>query len=485
MSDKISEENEGREENFAEMFESYSRRTNEDIRVGDKINGQIISIGKESVFIDTGSKIDGVVDKEELLDEKGQLAYKQGDVLDLYVVSNDGNEIRLSRALSGIGGLDLLREAFQNKIPVEGKVKETCKGGFNVQVLQRRAFCPISQIDLRYVENENEYVGQTFEFLVTQLEERGKNIVLSRRELLRRELEKSRKEFLEKLSVGQELEGKVTKLMPYGAFVEIFPGTEGMVHLSELSWSRVEKPEEVLKEGDMIRAKVIAMEQEEPSDKMKISLSLKQITGDPWETEAGKFQGGDKVKGRVTRCAKFGAFVEISPGVEGLVHLSEMSYRKRVLKPEEVVRPGDTVAVLIKEVDLANKRISLSIKDAEGDPWVDVQERYRVGQFVMGTVEKKEKFGYFVTLEPGITGLLPASKIRKSHSSAAIEKLKEGDGVAVLIEQISPADRKITLTPGDSKEESDWQKFATKEEDSVSPLGAKLQEAFRKRQEVD
>ena len=472
------DENNGEEESFADLLESYSPRMNEDIQVGDKITGEIISIGSDTVFVDTGTKIDGLVEKDELLDDRGELPYKEGDTLDLYVVSYNGSEIRLSRALSGIGGLAVLEDAFEKGIPVEGKVKGQIKGGFHVDIMKKRAFCPISQIDLRFVENPDDYVGETYQFLITQFEEDDKNIVISRRKLLNREQEKARKEFLRNIAAGDQLEGRITKLMPYGAFVELFPGLEGMIHLSELSWSRVEKPDDVLKVGDVIQVKLISIEKGEKPDQFKIALSIKQVTGDPWESVHEKFHEGDKVTGKVTRCTNFGVFVEIAPGIEGLVHISEMSYKKRILKPEDEVKPGETVPIVVKEIDAVKRRISLSIRDAEGDPWMDVQEKYLVGQVVEGSIEKKEKFGYFVVLQPGITGLLPKSEIKKSYQPALIEKLRQGDAITVIINEIKPDERKITLIPGDSRDEDDWRSFRKSTKKSLSSLGEKLEQAL-------
>ncbi len=467
------------EKTFSELFESYSAGMNEDIQVGDKIRGEIISVGMDTVFVNTGTKIDGAVEKAELLDDKGELSYNKGDTIELYVVSMDENEIRLSKAISGIGGLNLLQDAFHNKIPVEGRVKEQCKGGFNVEVLQRRAFCPISQMELKFIETPGDYVGKVFQFMITQFEEQGKNIVVSRRELLSKEQEKTRKENLEKFSVGSVLEGKVLNLKPYGAFVELFPGIEGMVHISEVSWSRVGHPEEVLKLNDLIKVKVTEIGQGNKPNQLKIALSIKQVTGDPWDTSEEKFNIGDKIKGKVTRCMDFGAFVEIAPGIEGLVHISEMSYKKRVLKPEDIVQAGETIDVMIKEIDSEKRRISLSIRDAEGDPWVGVQERYKIGQAVEGTIEKKEKFGFFIILEPGVTGLLPKSKISKFHKPGLIEKLREGDAITIIIEEIKPGERRITLGTGDSADEDNWQKYTKGDKKGgLGSLGEKLQQAL-------
>lgn len=465
-------------ESFADLLDSYNSGMSEDVRIGDKVKGEIISIGMDTVFVNTGTKIDGAVDKSELVDENGELTCNIGDILELYIVSFNENEIRLSKALSGVGGLNILQEAFENAVPVEGKVKEKCKGGFYVEMFQRRAFCPISQMDVRFVEAPDDYVGGVHQFLITRFEENGKNIVISRRELLEREQKAAGKKFMENVTVDSVLEGKVSNVMPYGAFVALFPGIEGMVHVSEMSWSRVEKPDDMLKKGDTVTVKVTGMEPGKKPDQLKISLSMKQVTGDPWESDDIQFHAGDKIKGKVTKCASFGAFVEIAPGIEGLVHISEMSYKKRILKPEEVVQEGETVDVLVKEIDTEKRRISLSIKEAEGDPWIGIKEKYSVGQSVKGTIEKKEKFGYFITLEPGITGLLPKSKISKSQKPSLIERLKEGDPITVTVQEIHPNNRKITLGPGDAGDEDNWKKYTKGSRSSLGSLGEKLQQAL-------
>jgi small subunit ribosomal protein S1 len=480
MSDDVKTDDNGeeKEESFAALLDAYSPGMEADISIGDKIRGKIISIGKDSVFVDTGTKIDGVVDKVELIDKDQQLEIEEGDMLELYVVGLTDDEIRLSKAVSGIGGFQMLKEAYEKAVPVEGKISETCKGGFRVEVLQRTAFCPISQVDINYVEEPAEFVGKTLNFLIITFEEKGKNIVLSRRALLEQEQEKSRKAFYETLSLDSVLEGEVTRQMPYGIFVKLSDGVEGMVHVSELGWSKVTKPDEAVKVGETVRVKVIGIEPDKKPGMLKISLSTKQLTEDPWDSADQHFHAGDKILGNVTRCAAFGAFVEVAPGIEGLVHISEMSYTKRVLKPEDIVSAGQTVSVLIKEVDMEKRRLSLSIRDAEGDPWVAVAEKYAIGQTLQGMLEKKEKFGYFVNLEPGITGLLPKSKIARSGKTSELEKLKEGDPIPVVVEAINSGERKITLAPGNTEDERDWQTFAADSGASMGSLGEKLQQAM-------
>lgn len=379
------------EPNFAELLNSYSSTGTTDLRIGSKVRGKIISISHDTIFVDIGSKIDGIVERAELLDENKQMNYNEGDIVELYVVELEEDEIRLSKALSGTGNFMLLKEAFENAVPVEGKILETCKGGLRVEVMGRKAFCPASQIDISFVENLEDYVGQTYQFLISKVDARDKNVVISRRALLNQELEKSKSQFYAGLQIDSIMDGRVTKIMPYGVFVEIYPGVDGLVHVSELSWARVQDPQTAVSIGDSVQVKVIEIEKRDASDEVKISLSIKQISDDPW----------------------------------------------------------------------------LSIND-----------RFKAGQIIEGVIERKEKFGFFVTLAPGITGLLPKSKIRQSPQSGMLDKLKEGSAIPVVITEILPHDRKMTLAPGESGDEQDWQQFTKKDPPSLGALGEKLQQAL-------
>ncbi len=487
MSEEFKERNgvENGEESFAELFEQYSDGGGDDLNVGDKVSGKVIQVGETTVFVDTGTKLDGVVEKEELLDEDGNCTVADGDTVELYVVGKDSGGIKLSKAISGIGGLAMLEEAQAGGLPVEGKVESTCKGGFNVTVLQRRAFCPVSQIDARFVENPEEYVGETLEFLITKLEQRGRNIVVSRRALIERESAESAASFEEEAKVGDVVEGTITRLAAFGAFVEIMPGLDGLVHISQISHGRIGHPEEAVTVGQKVQAKIIKIDRDDKG-RLKISLSMKELAQDPWDTISSDFSEGDRVTGKVVRLADFGAFVEIAPGVDGLVHVSEMSYTQRVHKPADFVSEGQEVAVKIKSIDPIKRRISLSMKDAEGDPWMDVADKYQAGQKVTGTVEKQEQFGIFIQLEPGVTGLLPKSVIARSENPAPFEKLHPGDEVEIVIGEVKAADRRISLTTGDAQGAEDWKQFAP-EKRSAAPkggmglLGTALQEAFDKK----
>ncbi len=470
------------EQSFAELFEASYAGQGEPLNVGDKISARIISIGAESVYFDTGTKVDGVAEKKELLDAEGNFPHKEGDSIDLYVVSKTRSEIALSKALSGAGGFEMLQNAKDAGLPVDGRVKETCKGGFSVEIMGRRAICPVSQIDARFVEDTEAYVGNTYPFLISKLEERGRNIVVTRRALIERERQAATEEFLSAIKPGEEVEGTVVRLTDFGAFVELTPGLEGMVHVSELGFTRVSKPDEAVSVGDKIRVKVLGVEPGKKPGQMKISLSRKQTMSDPWADIAGKLKDGDKVTGKVVRLADFGAFVELLPGVDGLIHVSEMSYTKRINKPSELLKPGDEVSVVIKEIDVLKRRISLSLKDAEGDPWLEAASKYVAGTQVTGTVEKRETFGIFVTLEPGITALLPKSRMAVAVDPKQFDKLQRGDSVTLVVEDLRAGERRIALSPlevragsqnegGGGRENSDWKSYAKPAKPAEKPMG--------------
>ncbi len=472
------------QESFADLLDLYGSGISDDIHTGDRIEGRIISIGEKTVYIDTGAKSDGVVDKDELIDDQGNFPYKEGDIVTLFVVSLTESEIILSKAISGACSVSMLEDASRSRTPVEGRVIDVIKGGFNVNIMGKRAFCPISQIDIRFVENPEEYIGKVFNFIITRFSEGGKNIVVSRRDLLEAELNQKRRDFFEKAAEGDILKGRVTKLMPYGAFIEIIPGVEGMAHISELSWSRLEKPGEAVNVDDIVNVKIIGIEKQKDSDIPKLSLSLKQASSDPWDIAGDSIHVGEQLSGKVVRLAPFGAFVELFPGIDGLVHLSEMSYTKRVLKAEDVVSQGDTVQVVVKSVDPDKKRISLSMKDAHGDPWAGASEKYKPGILIEGQVEKKEKFGLFVQIEPGIIGLLPASLIDKSSNSAMFNSLKPGDKVRGMVEKIDEDQRRITIAPSDLKDGDDWKTFtdsSKSDNNYIGAMGSILMDAMKKK----
>ncbi len=429
-------------EDFAALFEAQAASAVR-LQAGQKVTGTVIDITGDSVFVDVGIKVDGIMERKDVLDAEGQETVKVGDTLEAWVVSVKAHEIRLSRSMSG-SGVAALEDARDSGIPVDGKVTATCKGGFTVEVLGKRAFCPGSQMDIAQADAES-VVGSTLQFVVTKVESYGRNIVVSRRALLERERKEALGKVLEQVKPGDVVEGKITRLAPFGAFMEIAPAVEGMIHISELSWTRVAKPEDAVAVGDTVQAKILNIA-EDSKGNTRISLSCKQASGDPWADVESKLAAGSVVEGRVVRLTPFGAFVEVLPGIEGLVHISEMSWTKRVVKPEDVMHVGDTISVKVKEVSLDKHRVSLSLRDAEGDPWANVAASFPVGSVVTGTVESQSKFGVFVTLAPSITGLLPMGIIKNSKK-ADLTKLEKGDTVTLMIQNVDVAARRISLAP--------------------------------------
>ena len=347
---------------FAQLFETSLGAVGKKLNVGDKIRAEVLTVGKEELFVSTGTINDGVVMRNDL----GELKPKAGDFLDLYVTNVKGSQISLSPSPTSKNLSDDLEDAFDMMVPVEGRVTEAVNGGFRIDVLGKTAFCPMSQIDSRRVDDPTSYIGKKFEFMVTQFDRKGRNIVVSRRKLLDEQKEANLTAFTEDNKPGDMVKGTVTRLESFGAFVEIAAGLDGLVHISQIAWSRLSHPSEALKIGQEVSAKILKIE-EGLNGRMNISLSIKEATPAPWESLPSNIREGEVIEGRVTRIMKFGAFVEVAPGIEGLVPLSEMSLTKRVVRAEEVVKEGERVKVRIKEVRIDDQKLLLSIKDADED----------------------------------------------------------------------------------------------------------------------
>lgn len=477
----------GTMENFEEMLEAYTG-ADKPLTVGDKVSGTIIGISGDSLFVDIGAKIDGLADRSEFLNEEGELSLAEGDSIELYVTAVKPHEIHLSKHVSGPAGAAILEEAFNTSLPVEGKVLATRKGGFDVEVSKRRVFCPVSQIDTRFVENAEEYVGSTYSFLIIKFEQRGRNIVVSRRALLEKEQQAARDEFLKTVKEGDLLDATITRLANFGAFAELAEGVEGLIHISELSWSRISQADEAVSVGDKLRVKLLKVDTDKKGQ-LRISLSAKQVEENPWNRVASELKEGEVREGKVVRLTPFGAFVEVLPGIDGLVHLSEMSYTKRVHKAEDVVAVGDTVSVKVKAIDLGARRVSLSIRDAAGDPWADVEANYPAGTELEGTVESSSEFGLFINIAPGVTGLMPKSMMAKAAKEANLDAVKPGDKIEVTVSQLRAAERKITLAPKGASvsEDNSWkahrktQPAKSEPKGNFGSLGSLLQDALNKK----
>ncbi|HEX5058933.1 MAG TPA: 30S ribosomal protein S1 [Kofleriaceae bacterium] len=347
------------DEDFAAMFAESERDKPKAKRpkIGDVIKGKVISIGKEAVFVDLGGKAEGQLEKNQVSDKDGKLLVKVGDVIEARIVSDTGGVLMLrTKVTRGPEARAELQQAFELGIPVEGTVTEVIKGGVSVDVAGVRGFCPASQVDNRFVEDLATYVGQKLTFKITRYEPR--NLVLSRRALVEEAQEKLATETRKKLAPGAVLRGKVVGFKPFGAFVDL-GGIEGMLHVSELGFARVEKPEDVLSLGQELDVAVLKIEPGEKGD--RISLSLKALANDPWRDATASLGEGARVKGTITRLQPFGAFVEIAPGVEGLVHISELGAGRRINHPKEVVSIGQQVEATVLAVDHDKRRLSLSL----------------------------------------------------------------------------------------------------------------------------
>lgn len=438
------------------------------LQPGQKVSGTVIAIGAENVFIDVGLKQDGVLDRAEILDADGNEKVAQGDTVEAWVTGISPQGISLSRSMTG-SGVAALEEAKDAGIPVEGRIKGACKGGYEVEVMGKAAFCPGSQME--NLGPDEDPAGRQMQFLITRIENHGRNIVVSRRALLEREKKENLDKLLSSINIGDIVEGKVSRLAPYGAFVELAPQVEGLIHISELGWSRVSSPDEVVTGGDPVRVKIVDIVKDDKGQ-MRISLSAKQATGDPWLEVENRFKPGDIVTGVVRRLAPFGAFVEIAPGIEGLAHISELSWERRIAKPEDLLAPGDSVSVKIKEISPETRKLSLSMRDAAGDPWEALGEEFVSGARMKGTVESRSQHGVFVKLAPGIIGLLPQAVLAR-NSGVKLPGLNPGEAIEVVIKNVDPAARRISLQLPDAADGGEERDESWRKHQSVSaPEGA-------------
>jgi small subunit ribosomal protein S1 len=381
-------------------FEQSSPERKDDPAVGKRVSGKVVSIRDESVFVDLGTKSEGVIEAAQLRDSEGKLTVQVGDKVDATVASVDSESgllVLKKRVGGGRGHQEVateLRQAFQYGMPVEGMVSGINKGGAEVQVYGMRAFCPLSQLDLRYVENPQQFIGQRLKFRINRIEEGSRNrrpdIVLSRRALLEEEAQAKAAELRARLQVGAVVRGKVTSITSYGAFLDL-GGLEGLLHVSEIGFSRLTDPKEALTVGQELEVQVIKIEKGKDEKRPeRISLSRKALERDPWRDAADRFPEGSVVPGRVVRLESFGAFVELAPGLEGLVHVSELGAGRRVNHAREVVQVGQDVQVRVLGVDRSKRRISLSMALGSG---TDDHDEEPPPQETAGAASQPTSFG--------------------------------------------------------------------------------------------
>lgn len=408
---------------------------------GAIVTGTIIEKNQAGIFVDLNYKSDGIVPTEEFDGEEDN--FNVGDELRVYVKKiDDGHgQLLLSyKRAKELGAWDEINEAFTSKVPMEATIKERIKGGYNVDIKGVRAFLPQSQ--LSHGKNSKESIGQTFLMMVTEYDRRRKNVVVSERALLDKARDKKKAEIFAEYKVDDLIKGTVSRIVEYGAFVDLGDGVEGLIHRNDLSWSVISNPREVVQPGEELEPKILKMDEE----KGKISLGLKQKKENPWETVDDRYRVGQKYPGKVKNLMDFGAFVELEEGIEGLVHISDLSWARNIKHPKEVVTTNDSIEVVVKEIDKERKRISLSYKDVLPHPWDDIDQRYKIGDIVNGKVNNMTDFGAFVEIEQGIEGLLHISDMdwvkKINHPREILEK---GQEINVKILNIDMGNHRLSL----------------------------------------
>ena len=425
------------EEDFAALFESTVAGRDKRIQQDSKISGTIVSLSDEWVFVDIGGKSEGVIARAEFVDEKGPLEIKPGDPVTAYVVSARDGEIRLSVKMTAAASEEAIRDAFRSGVPVEGLVTEERKGGFSVSLLGKQAFCPYSQMDLQHAGNPSDYIGSRFTFRISEYSERGRNIVISRRDILEEERARDVAELKKRLKPGDTVNGIVRVLAQFGAFVDI-GGVDGLIPMSELAWHRVSDASEILSQGDSVKVQVMNLDWENK----RISLSLKRTLEDPWDSATERYSEETLVSGTVTKLMNFGAFVELEPGIEGLIHVSNLGMGRRINHPKEVLSPGDQVDVRVLTIDKEAKRIGLELVVAGMESEPELTE----GTVVSGVVDSIKDYGLFVSLPGRKTGLLHVSEIGDGKTGDLRKRFEVGSSIDVQVLSIDAETKKIALS---------------------------------------
>jgi small subunit ribosomal protein S1 len=444
------------------MFEASIQATHVD--QGQTIEGTIVAIGPEVAFVNIGGKGEAVIDIAELKNDEGALEVAVGDRIQATVVSTEGG-LTLSRRLAlGAATQRQLEDAFHTGLPVEGKVERAVKGGYEVRIARQRGFCPFSQIDtLRTDPAEHE--GRVYEFRIIEYREGGKNLVVSRRVLLEEAQRASAAELRRSIVAGAVMTGRVTSVREFGAFVDLGAGVQGLLHISEMGWSRVSDASQVVTPGQEITVKVLRVD----DDTQKIALGLKQLTADPWSTAEATFEVGQVRTGRVTRLAEFGAFVELEPGIEGLAHVSTFEPTGHSKGWARSIAVGMTAAFEILSIDLEKKRIGVALvpegSTRAGGTTTSVSEIVP-GARLRGKVERHEKFGVFVFLAPGRTGLIPSSETGVAKEADLAKAFPVGADVEVVVLEVDSASRRIRLSAKavlDAHEADEVREYAERE----------------------
>ncbi len=423
---------------------------------GEVITGTVIKVTESTVIIDVGFKSEGVIPLDEFRDENGAITVKVGDKVDVLLESTEDRDgyIVLSREKAErMKVWDFIERAYQEQSVITGRVIERIKGGLAVDI-GVRAFLPGSQVDLHPVRNLDSLRGAELGMRVIKVNTRRGNIVLSRKAVLEEEYYKAKEETLRNLEEGMEVKGVVKNITDYGAFVDL-GGIDGLLHITDMSWGRVNHPSDLFKVGDEIKVKVLKFDRLEE----KVSLGYKQLTEDPWFTAAERYPKGTRVKAKVVSLTDYGAFVELEEGIEGLIHISEMTWNKRIKHPSKILSIGSEVEAAVLELDPENRRISLGLKQTEPNPWDTIEEKYAINSIVTGKVRNLTDFGAFIEVEEGVDGLVHVSDLswtkKIKHPS---EVLKKGQEVTAVVLNVDAENQRLSL--GIKQLEPDkWEEF--------------------------
>ena len=428
-------------ENFAQLFEE-SLKTIE-TRPGSIIKGTVVAVNKDNVLVDAGLKSESVISIDQFKSLTGEVEVSVGDEVDVSLKATDDGfgETILSRDdAKRHEAWQVLEKAYEEKETIIGVINGKVKGGFTVEVSNIRAFLPGSLVDVRPIRDTTHLEGKDLEFKVIKLDQKRNNVVVSRRAVIESESSVERDELLASLAEGIEVKGIVKNLTDYGAFVDL-GGIDGLLHITDMAWKRVKHPSEIVNVGDEIQVKVLKFDRE----RTRVSLGMKQLGEDPWVAIAKRYPEGAKLTGRVTNLTDYGCFVEIQEGVEGLVHVSEMDWTNKNIHPSKVVNLGDTVEVMVLEIDEERRRISLGLKQCIPNPWEEFAKNFNKGDKVSGKIKSITDFGIFIGLDGGIDGLVHLSDISWAGGEEAVREYKKGDEISAVVLQVDPERERISL----------------------------------------
>jgi small subunit ribosomal protein S1 len=431
-------------ENFAALFEA-SISAGDFGKEGEIVKGTIVAVQRDNVVIDIGGKSEGIIALAEFTDAQGQVSIKPGDQVDVYIESreNDDGLVTLSKEKADkMKVWDEISAACERDELIEGTISQRVKGGLSVTIRGGvKAFLPGSQVDLRPIRNLDKLIGQTYQFKVIKFNKKRGNIVLSRRVLLEKERDEQKTKTLETLEEGKVVKGVIKNITEYGAFVDL-GGIDGLLHITDMSWGRVNHPSEIFEVGQEVTVRVLKYNPETE----RVSLGLKQTQEDPWSHAEEAYPPGKKVRGKVQSITDYGAFVELEPGVEGLIHVSEMSWTKKVKHPSKMLEVGQEIECQVLEVDAKSKRISLGLKQLEPDPWTLFTEKYKPGDKITGRVRSITDYGVFIGIEEGVDGMVHKSDVSwTSKVQNPSDMYKKGDEVEAIILSINHDEKKVSL----------------------------------------